>query len=1028
MNKRIRRLLLATVGAVLLTGGFMPGDRSVLAAEPVPVTVIQTGDIVTADNGLLTVTYDLSDGKGDLKAGDTTIMSDFYSDYRLAGSTSRISSFDEGTRTAAWTSIGSDGYGSNGKKLTITNALASGSTLVLNLSLYENLPYMLADMKVVSGTSQSLDLMEPVAALNLDIGAGADKRIYTTPYTNNFDFGVAPVNDFGSSQNGYERLPGSSEEWTAFNGTSYWVTSVFDNWSKHGFVAGAATTFKWKSMQHLGQAETMNGPLTGFSVYNSGGKQSGTEVSSDSFFLGYFDDYRTGLETFGKAYTVAEPTLDWSGDVPTGFNTWYAYYDYSSADSMYAMTDYFADHLKSRGYEYMNLDCCYRGVQGQDIDPSLKQFVDYVHGKGMKAGTYSAPFAIWDDLNSTVPGTSYTFRDIALKDESGQPIKSYINTYIVDATHPGGQAYLHWVIHRYHVTPGFDYAKLDFIDLGMTDGAFYDSSKNGMQAYRIGMGIIRDELESAPHPVFIDESIAPLMPSGYAHGRRSGVDTTIGLESYPGIERQALNTAASWWTNGTLYDYNDPDMLFPQNVINGFDSMTLNEAKLLATTVVMGGGHLLLGDNVPFISEDRMKMIVQNPDLLALAKKGLAAKPVQMTNFYHHLEHAPAVIYLTDANGDRYVGLSNWDMNHPAEVSFSSADIGLDPDAAYTMTELYSHTKLGTLSGSYSHTLQPGESMIVKVSAEESALPQPPVNLALGKEAVASSTWSAEAGFDASKVTDGDVATRWSAEGGTADNQWIEVNFGESTELNRVVVSEYGSGSQSFQIETYALQYWDGSAYKDLKKEYTLGDNRVFDFPAVSTSKLRLYVEKARFIPSIAEIAAYDVPDNTGFVIDQDNSGAPSWTYSDIRDVVQRMQTFTLTQPELPRLDVYLYESYASKVPEDTLYVDVVELDSNGNPVKKLFSSALNPNNIPGAPAPYAVYPRLTGLDTNKQYGFILRSPGTLEDGSTTNKYGFAYSDDNTYAGGYERLSTDGGLTWSTESGGNRDLRFTVYK
>ncbi|WP_139993803.1 discoidin domain-containing protein [Paenibacillus paridis] len=1019
-----RKMVQVMVAFLLLVAGMIPYAAPAAAAT---VTISQAGSIVTATNGNLTITYDLADGKGDFQAGSTVIMSDFYSDYGIVGSGARISSFDAGTRTASWTSIGTDNYGINGKQLTITNTLSAGSTIILRIAMYENRPYILADMTVTNGTSKSIDFMEPIAAGNLDIGTGSDKRIYTTPYTNNYDFGVAPVNDFGNSQNGYDRPYGTSESWAPFNGTSYWVAAMFDNTNKKGFVAGAATTFKWKSMQYLRQAATANGPLTAFSVYNAGGQQSGTSVSSDKFFLGYFDDYQKGLETFGSTYAVAEPKLEWNDDVPIGFNTWYAYYAYPTADAMFPMTDYFEKHLKPLGYNYMNLDCCYQGADGKTDLENLDDFVDYVHAKGMKAGTYSAPFAIFDDLADTVPGTSYTFGNIALKDASGNPIKSYINTYIVDATHPGGQAYIEWVMDTYHVAPGFDYVKLDFIDLGMYDGKFYDTTKNGMQAYRMGMEIMRDTLLAAPQDIYINESIAPLLPSGYAHGRRTGVDTTIGLESYPGIERQALNTAASWWTNDTLYAYNDPDMIFPESVIDGFGKVTLNEASLLATAIIMGGGHWLIGDNVPFISEDRMA-ILQNEGLLDLVKKGKAAKPVKMSNFYHKLEHSPIALYLTDTNGDRVVGLSNWDMNNPASVSLSFSDLGLSATTNYTLTEIYSKTKIGQFTGSYSRTLKPGESIIVRVSPQPSSLPLAPVNLALGKSATASSTWSGSTGYEASKVTDGNLATRWSAAGGTANNQWIEVDLGANTNVNRVVLSEYGSGSQSYQIDTYALQYWNGTSYVDLTKGFTIGDRRIYNFPTVSTTKIRLYVKTARFIPSIQDIEIYHVPGNTGYIIDQDNSNGAYSTYSDIRATIQRMQTFTLTQSSLPKMDVYLYESYVNKVPEDNLYLDIVQLDASNNPVSTLFSAALQPNNVPGAATPYSIYPRLSGLDTSKKYGLILRSPESLDDASTSNKYGFAYSDSNPYAGGFERLSTNGGISWTTESSGNRDLIFTIYK
>ncbi|TFE28610.1 discoidin domain-containing protein [Cohnella luojiensis] len=1013
-------LLLSLLLSVLLPFG---AGRSFAAA----VTISQTGNVVTASNGVIKVNYDLSTGTGNFKEGSTTLIANFNSDYALNGTSTRYRSSDPATRSASWTTIGTDGYGTNGKMLTITNSLASGSTIVLRIAMYENQSYIIADMTVSNGTSQTINFLEPIAANNLDIGSGSDKRIYTSPYTNNYDFGVAPVNDFGNSQNGYDKPFGVSDTWSAFNGTSYWVASVFDNANKHGIVAGAATTQTWKSMQYLQQASSANGPLTGFSVYNAGGKKSGTSVSSDKFFLGYFTDYRIGLETFGNAYTVGEPKLAWNGEVPIGYNTYYSFYAKPTADAMYPMTDYFEDNLKSLGYNYMNLDCCYQGVAGQTPVQNLNDYVDYVHSKGMKAGAYSAPFAIWDPLTDTVPGTAYTFGDIALKDAGGNRIKSYLDTYIVDATHPGGQAYLEWVMQTYHVNPGFDYVKLDFIDFGMFEGSFYDSTKNGMQAYRIGMQVMRDTLLAAPQDIYINESIAPLLPSGYAHGRRSGVDTTIGLESYPGIERQSLNAAASWWTNGTLYEYNDVDMALPENMIAGFNKMTLNEHTLLSTAIILGGGHWLVGDNVPFISEDRMSILF-NEDLMDLVKSGQAAKPVSMTNFYHKLEHSPTAVYLTDTNGDKVVGLSNWDMNNSSSATVSFADLGLSPSTSYTLTELYSQTKLGAYTGSYSRTLKPGESIIVRVSTNSSSLPNPPTNLAAGKTAIASSTWSGWAGHEASKVTDGSQSTRWSAENGTSNNQWIEVDFGSAANVNQVVVYEYNYGNQNFQVETYALQYWNGSSYVNLTKGYTLGDRRVFNFPTVSTSKIRLNIPKARFIPSINEIEAYHITGITGYIVDQDDSESAYSVYSDIRAQVQRMQTFTLTQPSLPKMDVYLYESYVNKEPEDNLYLDIVLLDASNFPTQKLFSAALHPSNVPGSATPYSIYPRLTGLDTTKKYGLIFRSPLTVDDSSTNNKYGFGYSDSNPYAGGFERLSTNGGTSWSTESSGNRDLIFTIYK
>jgi hypothetical protein len=993
-----------------------------------PVTISQTGSVVTATNGMLTITYDLSIGKGNFSAGSTSLISNFYSDYGVSGSSTRISSYDSGTRTACWVSIGTDGYGSRGKRLTITNSLTSGSTIILNLTLYSDKPFALASMTVNKGTSQTLNFLEAIAAQNLDIGTGSDKRIYTTPYNNNYDFGVAPVNDFGNSENQVDRTSTTTTTWSAFDGTSFWVAAMFDNTNKQGFIAGAATTVNWKSYQYLHPATTANGALTGFSVFNSGGTQSGTSISSDLFFLGYYSDYRDGLVQFGNAYSVGQPKLAWSGGVPLGYNDYYTFYADPTVTAMNSMTDYFVAHLKSLGYTYMNLDCCYKGTSPATAS-DYQTYTNYVHSKGMKAGSYSAPFEIFDPLTNPVPGaTPYTFQDLALKDSTGAVILSYLGKPIVDTTHPAAQPYLQNLLNTYYVNTGMDYIKLDFLDLAMYEGSHYDSTKNGMQAYRIGMQVIRDTLLAAPQSIFIDESIAPLLPSGYAHGRRTGVDLTIPLQSnlYNGVEREAMNAAASWWTNGTLY-VNDPDMAIPENISNGFSKFSGSYGRLNTTSDFLSGGQLLIGDNTPFIAPDRISAFL-NPDFVALPQQGTAARPESMTNFYHKLEHSPSPLYLTKENGDVIVGLSNWDMSNSATQTVTFSDLGLSPSTSYTVTELYSSTQLGSFAGSYGRTLLPGESVVLKISTTSSSLPAPPTNLALGQSASASSIYST--GYEASKAIDGNISTRWSAANSPYNGQWLEIDFASATNVNRVVVREYGNGRQVFQIENYSLQYWNGTSYVSITNGFTITDFKTIDFPTVQTTKLRLVATTANFIPSIMEMEAYNVSGNTGSVIDQDDSSAVTFsTYSDIRAGVQRMQTFKITQSSLPKFDMYLWESYVNKVPEDNYYIDVVLLDTNYNPVSTLFTAALASNNIPGTPpTAYSIYPKLTGLDTTKNYGIVLRSPATIDDSSTNNKYGFAYSDSNPYANGFERLSTNGGSTWTTESSGNRDLMFTIYK
>ncbi|WP_309119999.1 discoidin domain-containing protein [Paenibacillus sp.] len=994
-----------------------------------PVSVEEKDGVVTATNGSYTVAYDLATGLGSVAWNGQLAIRDFHSNYKLAGTQARFRSSDPAARTAAWEGIETNGYGSDGVRLTISSALEAGPTIRLSLELYPNRAYFLTDLTVESPDALDIEILEPIAAPFLDIEAGTDRRIFTTPYSNNFDFGVAPVHDFGHSQNGADRFEGEQLRWEPFNGVSHWVAAVFDNAGRQGLVAGAATAVNWKSAQKLGQAAAPNGPLTEFSVYNWGGSQRGTAVASDKFFFGYYADYQAGLEEYGNVYNIGEPRMAWEGDVPIGFNTYYSHYGYASAEAMYPLVDYMAEHLQPLGYEYFNLDGGFTPEAGLPFDDGMKKFADYVHAKGLKVGGYQTPFTIYNEwLDLPIPGTPYTHRDICLRDENGELIRTYLGTYAMDVTHPGAQAALRSAIQKY-IDWGFDYLKLDFIDMGMYDGARFDPSMNGMQAYRLGMGIIRETVLAADRPIYINESIAPLLPAAFAHGRRAACDTTIGVDGYSGLERQAFNSAASWWTNGTLYEYNDADMILPENFAQGFwYKFSQKEGKLLGTTVALGGGHWLAGDNFPFLAEDRMRLL-ENEELLKLVATGKAAKPLDLPNVYHKGERSPSVIHYLDDRGDAIVGLSNWSAAEELELSVALGDLGLDPNGNYALTELYSGRKLGKAKGEFRYTLPPKGAAIVKVErggGQGHKDDTPPANLALGKPATASSTWSG-AGYEASKLTDGDWRTRWSAADGAKDDQWVEVDFGAETAVNRVVVKEHKG--DYFQTANWALQYWDAERqqFVDLTKGFTLGDDKVIDFDAVRTTKLRLSLRSNYILPSIEEVEAYYIEGNGGPTLVQDNSNAPYASYSDIRAQVQRMQVFTLKHSDLPKLDVYIYESYVNAVPADAYFFDIVTLDANDEPLDTLFTASLPAYNIPGTVSPYSIYPRLKNLDTNLRYGLVLKSPKSADTGSTDNQYGFAYNDDDSYADGYERLSSDGGNTWITENGGRRDLVFSLY-
>jgi alpha-galactosidase len=90
---------------------------------------------------------------------------------------------------------------------------------------------------------------------------------------------------------------------------------------------------------------------------------------------------------------------------PMGWNSWYIHYSRVTEEHMRSAADVMvASGMADYGYQYVNIDDCwmkkkgdepYRDERGAILPnakfPDIKGMVDYIHGKGLKAGLYTGP-------------------------------------------------------------------------------------------------------------------------------------------------------------------------------------------------------------------------------------------------------------------------------------------------------------------------------------------------------------------------------------------------------------------------------------------------------------------------------------------------------------------------------------------------------------------------------------------------------------------------------------------------------------
>lgn len=135
-----------------------------------------------------------------------------------------------------------------------------------------------------------------------------------------------------------------------------------------------------------------------------------------------------------------------------------------------------------------------------------------------------------------------------------------------------------------------------------------------------------------------------------------------------------------------------------------------------------------------------------------------------------------------------------------------------------------------------------------------------PNNLALNKTVTASSYWDNQPDSKEQNAVDGDEDTCWNAGRDSSAGEWIEVDLGEPTTFNKVVLK-----SNLDRICGYKIQYFNGTEYVDIVNGAQICPLKEDVFEAVTAQKVRIYVLNTKtdqkdwgFSPRIDEFEIYN--------------------------------------------------------------------------------------------------------------------------------------------------------------------------
>lgn len=595
--------------------------------------------------------------------------------------------------------------GGKGIKVTVSHRQDGLPTLKQIYYIYEQKDYLLTQVVAEQATPMATNYIAPLIVDRrggVDLGQYGDNRVLVTPFDNDAwsRYLSKTINTDLNNQN-YE----SSE-----------LTAIYDNDSRRGFVVGSVSHDTWKtgiywsgSNDRLNKLNVYGGFSSLASTHDSlpHAKVSGTTVASPKVFVGYFADYRDGLETYGRANASEAPPLAFGPGVPqgvpVGWNSWGAVGSHLSYDKAVETSDYFKANLQGKSFDnggqlYINLDSYWDNMN----DEQLGQLVEHIKANGQKAGIYYGPFVYWgDNLSQPVEGTDgkYTYGDIVLRDAQGNPLPKLDGAYAVDPTHPGTKQRIDYYVNRFK-EHGFEYIKLDFLSHGSLEGQHFNSqTPTGIQAYNEGMAYIVNALDGS---MFISASIAPLFPSQYAHSRRISCDVDGSLGS---TEYQLNNLTYGWWQNGTIYPYTDPDYM---TLVKGG---SLLGAQTRVNAAAISGTVFLNSDDVADpLARDYMEKLLVNPAVNAVAKKGQAFRPIEGST-----GTAAADAFILNDGGEYYLALFNF-TNEPAErtIDFERAAMDNKGRSGFRVTDLWTGEESRAKTGLHTR-LQGAESKLYKL-------------------------------------------------------------------------------------------------------------------------------------------------------------------------------------------------------------------------------------------------------------------------------------------------------------------------
>lgn len=245
----------------------------------------------TLKTGKWDIAYDEKTGGINVSKGNKRIVDNLYATYEWKG---RIISTHHYTNQEVTFAKSGDGL-YEPTCFTIHYRDENLPLLTQHFYVYPDKDYLLTEFTIESkeGVAISTDYMAPV---------NVDKMPELLNKSKNNRALFVPSRD--DRQAKYKSYPLTFDTLT-----SYEVTAIFDNNDRHALIIGSVEQNNWQTTISIGKSTLYN--IASLTCLSKHGDLKGSRIKSPKIFFGFFEDWRDGLEEYGRISTIHTTSETW---------------------------------------------------------------------------------------------------------------------------------------------------------------------------------------------------------------------------------------------------------------------------------------------------------------------------------------------------------------------------------------------------------------------------------------------------------------------------------------------------------------------------------------------------------------------------------------------------------------------------------------------------------------------------------------------------------------------------------------------